>query len=341
MKILIIGGTGLISTWITIRLLEQGGHDLTLYNRGKTELRVPPGATTIIGDRTDFPQFESQMADAEMFDCVIDMVCYTPDEAESVIRAFKGRVGHFIFCSTVDVYCKPPTRLPYTEAEPYGGLNTYARNKVIIEKRLLQAHDAAFPVTIIRPAYTYGETRGPIHSLGGSLTYLDRIRRGKPIIVHGDGNSLWVCCHGDDVGRAFIHAMGRQTTFGKTYHTTGEEWLTWNRYHEQVAEAMNAPKPTLVHIPTDLLAKAAPERAGVCADNFQFNNIFDNHAAHTDLNFQYTIPWLDGVRRMVTWLDARNRIPDSDADPLEDQLIASWQKAEQGMLSPHTVQPGA
>ncbi len=341
MKTLIIGGTGLISTWITLRLLEQGGHDLTLYNRGKTEVRFPPGAKTILGDRTDFPAFETQMQDAGTFDCVIDMVCYKPDEAHSVVRAFKGQVGQFIFCSTVDVYSKPPTRLPYTEEEPYGGLNSYATNKVAIEKILKAAHDDQdFPLTIIRPAHTYGETRGPIHSLGGSLTYLDRIRRGKPIVVHGDGNSLWVSAHADDVGQAFIHAMGNPASVGKAYHTTGEEWMTWNRYHQKVAEAMGAPPPTLVHIPTDLLAQIAPERAGICAENFQFNNIFDNSAAHHDLAFRYTIPWVEGVKRMVAWLDERNRIPNSDQDPLEDQIIAAWTPIEAQMkrdLSAHVI----
>src|SRR5579859_2621146 len=239
MKILIIGGTGLISTWITKRLLEQGGHNLTLYNRGKTESRVPGGAKTMAGDRTDYQAFEAQMREAGTFDCVIDMVGYEPGDADSVIRAFKGKTGQFIFCSTIDVYSKPAHKLPYVEDEPYGGLNTYSRNKVIIEKALQAAHDPkTFPLTIIRPAHTYGETRGPIHSLGGSLTYLDRIRRGKPIVVHGDGSSLWVSCHADDVARGFVKAIGNPATIGKAYHTAGEEWQTWNQYHERVAEAM-------------------------------------------------------------------------------------------------------
>lgn len=333
MKILIIGGTGLISTWITQRLLEQAGHDLTLYNRGQTESRIPQGTKTILGDRKNFAQFEAQMNEVGPFDCVIDMVGYDPDEAHSVVRAFKGKVGQFIFCSTVDVYSKPPHRLPYREDEPYGGLNTYARNKVAIERILLAAyHDGDFPLTIIRPAYTYGETRGPIHSLGGSLTYLDRIRRGKPIVVHGDGNSIWTACHADEVARAFVNAIGNTAAIGNTYHTTGEEWLPWNQYHQKVAEALGAPEPTLIHIPSDLLAKAAPERAGICAENFQFNNIFDNTAAQRDLGFRYTIQWIDGVRRMVAWLDERNRIPNSDNDPLEDQLIAAWQGLEGRMV---------
>ena len=332
MKILIIGGTGLISTWITRRLLAQGGHELTLYNRGKTEAPLPAQAKTLLGDRTDYPTFEAQMAEIGPFDSVIDMVGYAPEDAHSVVRAFKGRVGQFIFCSTIDVYSKPAHRLPYLEDEPYGGLNTYSRHKVIMEKTLREAHDSrTFPVTIIRPAYTYGESRGPIHSLGGSLTYLDRVRRGKPIVVHGDGTSLWGACHADDVAGAFVGAIGNPVTFGKAYHATGEEWLTWNQYHQGVAEALNVPTPPFVHIPSELLAVIAPKRAGICLENFQFDNIFDNSAAHRDLGFRYTTRWIEGVRRMAAWLDERHRIPNSDSDPLEDQIIAAWRSAESAM----------
>jgi nucleoside-diphosphate-sugar epimerase len=327
MKILIIGGTGLISSSITRDLVARGDQ-VVHYNRGKLDLYPnPPGVTTVHGDRTDYAAFERQMADLGVFDCVMDMVGYQPGDAESAVRAFCGRVGHFIFCSTVDVYRKPASRYPYTEAEGYGGLNSYSRNKVSQEQTLLAAHHPFdFPVTIIRPAYTYGEGRGPLHSLGGSTTYVDRLRKGKPIVVHGDGSSFWVCCHCDDVARAFVAAAGQACTFGKSYHVTGEEWLTWNQYHEQAAEAMGAPKPTLVHIPTDALAQLTPQQAEITVTNLQFNNIFDNRAAASDLGFEYTISWREGVRRMVAWLDEHGKIADSDADPFEDRLIERWQR---------------
>ncbi len=325
MKILIIGGTGLISSLITRDLVARGD-EVIHYNRGKHDLYPnPSGVTTIHGDRTDYPNFERQMIELGTFDCVIDMVGYQPDDAESIVRAFRGRVGHFIFCSTVDVYRKPASRYPYTEAEDYGGLNAYSRNKVTQEKTLLAAHHPVdFPLTIIRPAYTYGEGRGPIHSFGGRTTYLDRLRKGKPIVVHGDGTSLWVACHRHDVARTFVAAVGQSHTFGKAYHTAGEEWLTWNQYHEVVAAALGAPKPTFVHIPTDLLGMISPKRGAISVENFQFNNIFDNSAARADLNFQYTIPWLEGARRMVEWLDAHGKIEECEADPFEDHLIETW-----------------
>jgi len=334
MRVLLIGGTGLISTAITRLLLEQGKHDVILYNRNKTELRLPAPVKTIAGDRTNFPQFEEQMAAAGNFDCVIDMCCYLPAEAASAIRALRGRVGQYIFTSTVDVYSKPAAHYPITEAAARNPSPTfaYAYEKAKCEALILAAHSNDFPITIIRPAYTYGESRGILHSFRGRTTYIDRIRKGKPIVVHGDGQSLWGSCHIDDVARAFVHAVGNPITHGRAYHVTGEEWLTWNQHHQQVAEALGAPPPTLIHIPSTLLAKAAPDLAAWSEFNFQYNNIFDNSAAHRDLDFRYTIPWKEGVRRTVAWLDAHDGVEDSANEAEYDRLIAAWQQASEDMV---------
>lgn len=326
MKYLIIGGTGLISTPATRFLLERG-EDVTLFNRGQRNVRFPSGAKIINGDRTDFPTFEKQMAEAGTFDFVIDMICFKPQEADSAVRAFQGRIGHFIFCSTVDVYKKPTKNLPYRESESRQGLTEYGRNKVICEDIFMEAHDRGkFRTTIIRPAATYGEGGTIIHTFGWSTTYLDRIRKAKPIVVHGDGSSLWVMCHIDDVARALLAACGNEKAFGKAYHTTGEEWMTWNQYHEQVAEALDVPKPTLVHIPTDILNQIAPEKSAITTYNFQYNNVFDNTAAKRDLGFAYTIPFVDGVKRTVAFLDQNNMVQNSDQDPFDDLLISTWEE---------------
>lgn len=334
MNILILGGTGLISTAISRELLA-GGDRVTLYNRGKTESRVPAGAAVIHGDRNDFAAFEQQMAEAGPFDVVIDMICFTPEQAESDLRAFTGRVGQLIFCSTVNVYTKPADRYPYTEdarREPID--DDYGTKKVQCEDIFFAAHARGdLPVTIIRPAHTYGEGGVLIHSLGWTTTYIDRIRKNKPIIVHGDGTSLWVPCHIDDVAHAFAMACGNERSYGRAYHTTGEEWLTWNRYHELVAEALGAPVPTLVHIPSDLLVKISPERAWTTYNNFSGNNIFDNTAAKTDLDFRYSVPWIEGVQRTVGWLDANKRIADSDDDPFDDRVIAAWQRLRDQLIA--------
>lgn len=333
MRIFIIGGTGLIST-ATTRALVARGEDVTIFNRGQTEDATAGGVTDLHGDRRDFAAFERQMHGLGTYDCVIDMVCFLPEEAESAVRAFAGRTGQYLFCSTVDVYTKPAFLYPIREdAERQPSLAfPYAYAKGQCEEILWAAHARGdLPVTVIRPAYTYGEGRGMLHAWGAKTTYLDRIRKGKPIVVPGDGQNLWGSCHRDDVGRAFANAAGNAATIGKGYHATGEEWMTWNQYHQRIAAAMGAPPPTLVHIPADLLRAVAPGQAMLVAENFQFNNIFDNTAARTDLGFQYTIPFTEGVRRIVAWLDARNRIENSDDDPFDDRVISAWQWASDQM----------
>ncbi len=326
MKALIIGGTGLISTAITRQLLERGD-DVTLFNRGRTESRVPPQARQVHGDRRDYAEFARRMRGLEPFDCVIEMICFTPEDAEGLVSAFAGRTGHLIFCSTVDVYAKPSGRYPVTEDEPKKPVSLYGQNKARCERLLLDAQERGdFPLTIIRPAHTYGEGGTLIHTFGWRTTFLDRIRKGKRVVVHGDGSSLWCSCHVDDCARAFVAAAGRERAFGQAYHVTGDEWMTWNRYHECIAEAMGARKPDLVHIPTDLLVKVAPDRADIVAENFQFDNIFDNAAARRDLSFRYTIRFVEGARRTVEWLDERGRIEDSDADPFYDRLLDAWDR---------------
>ena len=328
MRTLIIGGTGVISTAITRELLAQGD-DVTLYNRGLTEAAVPEGYTVLRGDRTDSQTFEAQIADEAPFDCVIDMVCFHPSEAESAIRAFSGRTEQYIFCSTIDVYTKPATRYPIredAERKPRPSF-PYAFDKAECEELFLAAHGRGdLAVTLIRPAHTYGPGGRLIHSLGRETYYFDRIRKGKPIIVHGDGSSLWAACHRDDVARGFVGATGNSIALGKAYHVTSEGWMTWDMYHQGVAEAIGAPEPRLVHIPTDVLGRIAPKRAMWCVENFSFNNIFDNTAARTDLGFRYTIPWAEGVESVVAWLEERGLVESSDDYPYYDRIIEAWER---------------
>lgn len=325
MRILIIGGTGLISSAITHQLL-QGGHDVTLYTRGERSL--PAGVAHLVGDRRDRAGFVRQLASAGSFDCAIDMICYRPDEAEGLIEALRGRVRQLIFCSTVDVYARPVPAYPIREDAPLGGVSSYGQDKARCEQILQAAHARGdLAVTTIRPAQTYGDTGGLINPLGFGTRFLDRLRRGRPVIVHGDGTSLWVACHVDDVARAIVGAVANPASLGRAYHVTGEEWLTWDMCVQLMAAALDAPAPQIVHIPTDLLLLAAPERARITAENFQFTNIFDTSAARADLGFRYTIRYAEGMRRVVAALDRAGRI-EPDDDPLQDQLIAAWQQTQ-------------
>jgi nucleoside-diphosphate-sugar epimerase len=330
---LVIGGTGLISMAITRSLVERGD-DVTLYNRGQRVADIPGGIRRILGDRTQYGSFEAQMADAGPYDAVIDMVAFKPKDVESAIRAFGGQVEQYVFCSTVDVYTKPAGRYPVREDAERKPSPTfpYAYHKAQCE-RILEAANARgdFQVTMIRPAWTYGEGGSILHAFGWNTCFLDRLRRGLPVIVPGDGTSFWVACHRDDVGRAFVGALGNPKAYGKGYHVTGEEWLTWDAYHQVVAQALDAPSPTLVHIPTDLLGRVAPKAAEWCVENFHYNNIFDNGAARADLGFHYTIPFAEGARRVIAWQEAHGGFEDSSNHPFYDVLLAAWERVGANM----------
>ncbi len=325
MRVLFIGGTGLISTAIARQLLEAG-HQVTLFNRGKSENRLPPGAEILHGDRKDYAAFEAAFAD-KTYDVVVDMVAFHPDNSASAIRAFAGRCGQFIHCSTVCVYSGPVTQIPTTETEPYHSLGQYGKDKAICELLLLQAFEAqSFPVTILRPSHSYGEGGSVIRSFGPAETFVDRLRKGKPIIVQGDGNSLWASCHVDDVARGFVGVMGNPKCLGEAYNITGDEWMTWNQYHQQVAEVVGGTF-TPVHIPTDTLRHAAPHWSGGTYEIFEWPSVFDNSKIKRDTDyFGQTITFREGVRRTVAWLEEKGRIADSDKDDYEDRLVAAWQE---------------
>lgn len=335
MKILVIGGTGTISTGIAHMLLERG-EDVTLYTRGKTEATFDEEYKSIIGDRTDHATFEAQMAQADRFDVVIDMIGYNVKDAHSAVRAFKGRCGRFIFCSTVDVYTKGQRLCPIREVAERAPSTDfrYGHQKARMEKIFEAAHaDGGLPLTIIRPAATYSE-RGIVFGLAGSGEYvLGRIRKGEPVIVLGDGSSFWVSCHRDDVARAFLGAIDNPDSIGRAYHTAGEEWMTWEEYFSTAARVMGAPPIDFVHIPTELLVKMAPRAAAWSGLNFRYNNLFDNASARADLGFAYTTTWEQGLRQMVDFYDKGGTIDGRDPEPIYGKIVETWRETVGGLCS--------
>lgn len=337
MNALVIGGTGLISTALVRQLVERGD-DVTVYNRGRAGISLPSSVRRLAGDRTDSTRFALDMQEAGTFDCVFDMICYQPQEAASLIRAFSKRAGRVVIAGTVDAYVKPADTYPVREDAPLGGVNPYGRGKAECEKLLLAAHhETNFPATILRLVHCYGPGgvhRGHIvHSLGGRTILLDRLKKGKPVIVHGDGSSLWTSCHIEDVARAFIQSAESVAALGNAYNLGGDETVTWDEYHRLLTKAMDAPVPEIVHIPTDLLVRLWPERAAAAGDNFRFNNVFDNSAAKRDFGFRYTIPLSQGLRDTIAWVEATYGFDNADGDPFYDELIAVWKSAVENLAA--------
>jgi nucleoside-diphosphate-sugar epimerase len=324
MHVLFIGGTGLISTSIANQLLAAG-HQVTCYNRGRSESRVNQGTYEVIqGDRKDYATFEKTF-EGKTYDVVVDMVAFHPDDTASAIRAFQGKCGQFIHCSTVCVYSGPPQQIPVTETESFHSIGGYGKNKIACEKLLFQAYaDDGFPATIIRPSHSYGEGGLLIRPFGPADTFISRLRAGLPLIVPGDGTGLWAACHVDDVAAGFIGTMSNPKCLGEAYNITGDEWFTWNTYHEQVAEVVGGTYEG-VCIPTDILVAVAPKYSGGTKEIFAWTSIFDNSKIKRDTGYKgQTISWREGVKRTVDWAEANNKLSPVAPDEYEDKLIAAW-----------------
>jgi nucleoside-diphosphate-sugar epimerase len=325
MRTLVLGGTGLISTAIT-RQLDSAGHDVTVCNRGETDADLPGSVGHVRADRFG-DDFASRVAGTDP-EVVIDMICFSESDAGLAIDAFEGGIEQYVLTSTVDVYRRPVDSNPVAETAPrHPPTSDYGGQKADAEDAFLDAHDrGAFAVTIIRPWTTYGphEEGGLCHTFGVDAAYLDRIRRGEPIVVHGDGTGLWGPCHRRDVANAFVGAVGNSAAYGETYNVTAEHVPTWNEYYRTLAAAMDAPEPEFVHIPTEMLLEGLPDRTDFLADHARYSTTFDTAKARRDLGFEQTIGLERGVREVVAFLDEHDRI-DGAAEGFLDGVIDAWQ----------------
>jgi nucleoside-diphosphate-sugar epimerase len=329
MKILIIGGTGLISTAIVDLLIERG-EEVTLFNRGVTEPRIRGKVETIRGDRWKYPEFEAEMK-RHSFDAVVDMVAFHPDNAHSLLRAFWGRVKQVVVCSTVCVYGGPMTRLPATDDEPHRPVGDYGRNKSAIESILLGANgqQGTF-ATVIRPSFTTGEGATASGLLFDDSTP-DRIRKGLPVIVMDDGKTRWAIAHVSDVGRGFANALGNEHAYGQAYHLTSDEHTTWDGVFRELGKALGR-EPVIEHIPTDWLYTHAPRRSVGVKYIYRYDSVFDNSKAARDLGFKTTVPLVETFRRQVEWMDATGRTRKAEDEPFEDLMIEAHRTGTKPVL---------
>ncbi|WP_254274570.1 NAD-dependent epimerase/dehydratase family protein [Haloarcula marina] len=334
MDVLVIGGTGIISTGITEQLVDAD-HDVTLYNRGKTDVAVPSKVELVRGDREALDQFELDM-EALAPTAVVDMRCFTPAEARSAIRAFP-EVERYVFCSTVAAYDHPVDSYPITEtAERKRAGENYGEAKAECERIFDRAHEeTGFPVVTLRPGHTYGEggNRGGLcYSLGWEQTaFIDRLRRGLPIVVHDSGTSLWASCHRDDVAAAFVAALDNGET-GEHYQVATETSHAWDNYLRRAARAIDAPEPELVHVPTEFIAAALPDQSELLTRDLKYSLAYDSSKAREALGFQPEISWADGFRRTVSWLDEQDEIDPAESSH-DDELIVAWEQALETGLS--------
>lgn len=333
MKILMIGGTGIISSACSDLILERG-MELTILNRSlSTKFSVPAGARHIVGD---IHADEARLADllrGEHFDAVVDWVAFTPEDIEHSIRLFSGLTGQFIFISSASAYQKPPAHYIITEQTPLKNpFWQYSRDKIAIEERLMREYrEHGFPVTIIRPSLTYGPSQIPLigASWGHPYTVIDRIRKGKKIIVPGDGTSLWTLTWNGDFAKGLIGLFGQQAAIGEAFHITSDEVLTWNRIFLEVGEALGLPVD-IVHIASDLITTYNPGELGSLIGDKIHSAVFDNSKIKRfvpDFNCQVT--WAEGVRRAIAWheADPARMTIDEEMNRAWDTVLAAYERA--------------
>lgn len=320
MKVCVVGGTGNISSSFVKLLLSQG-HEVVCFNRGQSR-PAPDGAQVLIGDRQDRESFE-RIVLAERFDAAIDMICYNREDAESSLRAFAG-VSHFVQCSTVCTYGVQYDWMPVTEDHPLRPISDYGRGKVEADNVFLAAyHRDGFPVTIIKPSSTYGPIMGCLRQVAWDFSWIDRIRKGKPILVCGDGKTIHQFLHVDDAALCFANILGKAHCIGQTYNLVKRGFTSWADYHRTAMTVLGR-EVDLVGVPLeDLVALDVPE-VGICREIFAHNCYYSAEKLFRDLpEFQPRISLEEGLRDVIEALDREGRIPNSDELLWEDRVIAA------------------
>jgi len=335
MKTLFIGGTGLISSACS-ELALQRGMELFILNRGQSKkYPIPPGAQWLSADASDAAHV-AQVLRGHEFDVVVDWVAYTPEDIERDLTLFAGKAGQFVFISSASAYQKPPGHYLITEetplANPYW---EYSRQKIACEARLMRAcTEDGFPATIVRPSLTYGPSQIPL-CVGSWLhpyTIIDRMQRGRPIIVPGDGTSLWVLTWNGDFAKGFLGLLGREDALGQVFHITSDEVLTWDQIYRQTGQALGI-ELDIVHIASDLISVYDPDSIGSLIGDKSNSAVFDNTKIKQFVpDFSATVPWAEGVRRALAWHEAHPEFCtiDQAANVRWDKIIAAYRRAFPG-----------
>lgn len=328
MNILFLGGTGIISTACS-RLAVARGFDVTLLNRSRRE--SIPGAKMLVADIAD-AGIAATLGD-QRWDAVIDFIAFDAAAIEQRLQLFRGKTRQYLFISTASAYQKPLSHHVITESTPLANpFWDYSQKKIAAEDRLMRAYrDEGFPITIVRPSLTYGDTVVPLvlNSWMQSYTAIARLRAGKPVVVPGDGLSLWTITHNTDFAKGLVGLIGHAGAIGHPFHITSDETLTWDQIFRQAAEAAGVASPRLVHIASDFITACYPETTGTLLGDKAHSAVFDNSKIKRLVpDFVATTRFREGIAQTLRWFDAdpQRRTIDAAVDRRYDRLIASYER---------------
>ena len=334
MNVLFIGGTGIISTAITKRLAEMDGVNLFLVNRGNRNTVIPENVTVINADINDEDFVKEQIKDLS-FDAVCDFIAFVPEHLERDFRIFKGKTKQFMYISSASAYQKPLSNYRITEGTPLANPYwEYSRNKIACEDFLMKMYrENGFPVTIIRPSHTYDERSVPlgVHGKFGSWQIVKRMIEGKPVIVHGDGTSLWTMTHNSDFAKAFVGLIGNAHAIGEAFQITSDETLTWNQIYKAIADALGVElKP--YYVSSDFLAAVSDyDLCGSLIGDKANSVVFDNSKLKRAVpDFVPTERFDQGVKKTIDYVLSHKecQVEDPEFDAWCDKVIEVLENAK-------------
>jgi nucleoside-diphosphate-sugar epimerase len=333
MKLLFIGGTGIISSACS-DLVVALGHELFIVNRSiSKKYPVPPGATVFQADAYTEEARLAALLKGHQFDAVVDYIAYTVSDIERDIRLFRGKTNQFVFISSASAYQKPVKNYIITERTPLENPYwEYSRNKIACEDRLLFAYlEEGFPVTIVRPSHTYGPSQIPfgVSSWQHPWTVIDRMKRGEKVIVPGDGTSLWVLTWNADFAKGLVGLLGNKRAIGEAFQITSDQVLSWDQIHLEAFRALGL-KPNLIHIPSDLIAAYHPHSLGSLIGDKSNSVVFDNSKIKRFVpDYSCAVTWAEGVRRSLEWFEAHPEFQtiDYEMNSIWDKIVVAYQRA--------------
>jgi nucleoside-diphosphate-sugar epimerase len=330
MKVLFIGGTGLISEAVS-KLAVEKGIELYLFNRGQRSDSIPQGAHVITGDIRDAKAAKETLKNYK-FDVVVDWVAFTPEQVKVDLDIFRGKTNQYIFISSASAYQKPPTHYIITESTPlHNPFWQYSRDKIACEELLMDAYrNSDFPITIVRPSFTYSNKMIPaaMNSWQHPWSLVDRMQKGKKIIVHGDGASIWTMTHNSDFAKGFVGLLDNRLAIGNAFHITSDEVLTWNQIYQFIGRAAGV-EPKLIHIPSDFIIAKSPEDEGGLLGDKAVSGVFDNSKIKLFVpDYVATTPFATGMKQTIAWFEANPQkcTIDEEWNTQMDSIIKAYEK---------------